>query len=76
MKNGYGFEDIETNVKEVHKAERLLTSQMTRVLSSCPPREARYLSSKEKERLWMRTLWSLSLWTIWRVSKSQMIMSA
>jgi hypothetical protein len=56
--------------------ESLLTSQITRVLSSWPPSEARYFSSKEKERLWMKTLWSLRRWICWRVSKSQMMISA
>ena len=31
----------------------LLTSQMTRLLSSWPPRDARYFSSLEKLRDWM-----------------------
>ena len=38
-----------------------LTSQITSVLSSWPPREARFFSSKEKDKLLMRTLCNLSL---------------
>ena len=49
---------------------------MTRELSSWPPSDARYCSSCEKERDWIKTLCNFILCTISRVSKSQMMMSA
>ena len=51
-------------IKTFKNIINLLTSQITSVLSSWPPREARYFSSNENERLWIRTLWSFNLWTI------------
>lgn len=49
---------------------------MTRVLSSCPPKLAKYFSLKEKDKLWIKTLCNFSLWIFCNESKSQMIMSA
>ena len=59
-----------------HTALPDATSQMTSELSSCPPREARYVPSYEKASSATFTLCRDMRWTMARASTSQTIMSA